>query len=63
MNLIDMGALDYFKSGDGSFDAIAKKIDALYPCLKSFLRICEEVYTNCIDNVMKSWHRIWPNSF
>ena len=39
MNIIDMGTWDYFKSVDGSFDAFAKKVDYLYPCLKSFLKI------------------------
>ena len=39
MNMIDMGAWDYCKSGDGSFDAFAKKVDSLYPCLKSFLSL------------------------
>ena len=39
MNMIDMGAWDYFKFGDDSFDAFAKKVDYLYPCLKSFLKI------------------------
>ena len=31
MNMIDMGAWLYFKSGDDPFDAFAKKVDVLYP--------------------------------
>ena len=38
-NMIDMSAWDNFNSGDGSFDALAKKDDALYPCLKNFLEV------------------------
>ena len=37
--MIDIGAGDYFHSGDVPFDALAKKIAAFYPCLKRFLEV------------------------
>ena len=39
MDMIDMGAWDYFKHGGDSFDALAKKFDTLNPCLKSFMKV------------------------
>ena len=43
--MIDIGAWDYFHSGDGSFDALAKKIVAFYTCLKSFLEVMLKRFT------------------
>ena len=39
MNIIDMGAWDYFESGDDSVDTFTKKVDALYTYLKSFFQL------------------------
>ena len=43
--MIDIGAWDYFHSGDVPFDALAKKIAAIYPCLKSFLEVKVKLFT------------------
>ena len=37
--MIDMGTLDFFNSGDSSYDVLGKNVAAYYPCLKSLLVI------------------------
>ena len=56
--MISIAAWDYFHSGDGSCDAMAKKIAAFYPCLKSFLEAMLKSYINCFDKVSLENHHI-----
>lgn len=46
--MIDIGAQDYFNSGDGSYYDFAKNA-GYFPCLKSVLEVKVEVYINCIE--------------
>ena len=44
-NMTDMGAWDYFNSGNGSYDVLAKNVADFYPSLISLLEVQVKGFT------------------